>query len=155
MSGHSYGDICPNCKKECDAYTDHKPFNHTTLQCCYCGLQIFPEVTYMDLEELNSSREDLEMKPLKKLPKQEFEKTEKMNAVLLETSDVWKSNRNIVGVYTNRANLNKQLNHMLRNGDIEWELGYKKRSFSEMTIDEIHEKLKYLCIQEIEFNEEL
>lgn len=73
MSGFSGSTTCPNCGKECDEYTDSKPFSMTTMQCNYCGLLINPVITYMDLEELNDARRDSEMRPLKKLPKQEFQ----------------------------------------------------------------------------------
>ena len=71
MSGCSYGTPCPNCGQEADIYSDHKPFEYTSISCLHCGLQINPEITYQTLEELKQSREDSELKPLKKLPKQE------------------------------------------------------------------------------------
>ena len=42
MSGFSGSTTCPNCGKECDEYTDSKPFSMTTMQCNYCGLLINP-----------------------------------------------------------------------------------------------------------------
>lgn len=70
MSGCSYQETCPNCGKEIDAYTDYKPFSFTSLSCLHCGLQIFPQIDYQTLEELNASRIDSEMEPLEQLPKQ-------------------------------------------------------------------------------------
>ena len=71
MSGFSDGCICPNCGNNADLYTDWKPFSYTSISCLHCGLQIFPEISYQTLEELNSSREELDLEPLEKLPKQE------------------------------------------------------------------------------------
>ena len=70
MSGYSDGTICPNCGKEAQLYTDWKPFDYSSITCLYCGLSIYPKIEYMDLETLNSEREDAEMNPLKRLPKQ-------------------------------------------------------------------------------------
>lgn len=71
MSGFSDGTICPNCGGEADCYTDWKPFNYSIITCYECGLVISPEISYMDLEELNNRREELDMEKLEKLPKQE------------------------------------------------------------------------------------
>lgn len=71
MSGCSYTISCPNCGKEADIYSDSKPFDYTSISCLYCGLQISPKITYQTLEELNESRKDSELKPLKRLPKQD------------------------------------------------------------------------------------
>lgn len=80
MSGCSGETTCPNCGKSCDEYTDWKPFSYSSMQCNHCGLVISPKVEYMDLEELNLSREDAnenkfgrKFKMLKKLPKQTFQ----------------------------------------------------------------------------------
>lgn len=70
MSGHSYGITCPNCDGTADCYSDHKPFDLIIIQCDECGLVIHPTVTYIGLEELNSSRVDQELEPLTKLPEQ-------------------------------------------------------------------------------------
>ena len=71
MSGFSSGAPCPNCGKEADVYQDYKPFDYISIQCLHCGLMITPEISYQTLEELNSSREDLDLEPLDKLPEQE------------------------------------------------------------------------------------
>lgn len=71
MSGFSTGTPCPNCGKEADLYTDHKPFDYSSIQCLHCGLIISPKIKYQSLEELNESRADLDLDPLKKLPKQD------------------------------------------------------------------------------------
>ncbi len=71
MSGFSGGTECPNCGASCDLYTDRKPFEHTSITCYECGLIIQPEISYMDLEELNERREELDLEKLEKLPKQE------------------------------------------------------------------------------------
>ena len=70
MSGHSDGCECPNCGANSDRYTDWKPFDYTSITCYDCGLQIYPELTYMTLEELNETREEQEMEKINKLPEQ-------------------------------------------------------------------------------------
>jgi len=73
MSGFSGSTICPNCGASCDEYTDWKPFNYTSIKCLECGFMVNPVIEYMSLEELNIERENYDdLKPLKKLPKQEF-----------------------------------------------------------------------------------
>lgn len=74
MSGFSSETICPNCNMSADSYTDYKPFDYTSIFCPYCGLSINPYVTYYDLDELNEHRQNnTDLRPLKKLPKQEFQ----------------------------------------------------------------------------------
>lgn len=70
---HSYTTECPNCNESADACDESRPFDHTSIWCAYCGFQAFTTIQYMDLETLNSYREDAELKPLKKLPKQTFQ----------------------------------------------------------------------------------
>ena len=70
MSGISDSTTCPNCKSEADLYSDWKPFDYSIIQCYECGLNISPELSYMDLEEVNYMRTDNDLEPLKKLPKQ-------------------------------------------------------------------------------------
>ena len=73
MSGCSYDTECPNCGKSADAYIDRKPFDYTKISCPFCGLQIYPVIVYMTLEELNQEREEcFDLEPLKVLPKQSF-----------------------------------------------------------------------------------
>jgi transcription elongation factor Elf1 len=72
MSGFSTEDTCPNCGKNCDVYTDWKPYNYSSIQCAHCGLMIYPAIEYMDLEELNEYRINCELEPLTELSKQEF-----------------------------------------------------------------------------------
>ena len=60
MSGHSETTICPNCgNDECDLYTDYKPIVMVMYSCFECGLHISPEVVYMDLDEVNFGREQI------------------------------------------------------------------------------------------------
>lgn len=73
MSGFSSETPCPNCNSNADAYTDHKPFEHTLIECYDCGLVITPKIDYMDLGELNEFRQDMDLEPLQRLPKQEYE----------------------------------------------------------------------------------
>jgi len=70
MSGHSSGITCPNCGADAYLYTDWKPFDYTSITCNDCGLMINPKVEYMSLEELNEARENEDLEPLEKLPKQ-------------------------------------------------------------------------------------
>lgn len=80
MSGHSYDNPCPNCGKPMNCYSDHKPFDMTSAECLYCGFYHSPKTGYLTLKELNEIRKEYcydncikTLKPLKKLPKQEFE----------------------------------------------------------------------------------
>lgn len=76
MSGFSEGQPCPICNDEMDVYTDHKPFNHSSGACIYCGFYFQPKVGQMELEEINTLRtdynenndpsEDEKLKPLTK-----------------------------------------------------------------------------------------
>jgi len=68
MSSNSYGDTCPNCQKEMDICQESRPIDYTTGQCPHCGFYYFTKTGQMDLVELNVLRDDLELKPLKKLP---------------------------------------------------------------------------------------
>lgn len=70
---HSYLDECPNCSKQANFCNENKPFENTSIQCPYCGLVTDMNIRYLDLEDLNDLREHLGMRPLKRLPKQEFE----------------------------------------------------------------------------------
>lgn len=70
MSGFSTGIECPNCGGEADLYIDHKPFEYTSISCMHCGLNIYPHIKYMKLEEMNEHRAQSGLKLLKKLPKQ-------------------------------------------------------------------------------------
>lgn len=72
MSGFSTEESCPNCGKDCDVYTDWKPYSYSSIQCVHCGFQLIPVVQYMDLETLNDYRQDNELEPLDKLPEQTF-----------------------------------------------------------------------------------
>ena len=72
MSGFSSDTTCPNCGKSADLYTDWKPYDYSSITCPHCGLQIYPVIQYMDLEELNEYRSNAEMRKLKRLPEQIF-----------------------------------------------------------------------------------
>lgn len=69
MSGFSDDTNCPNCNKFANRYSDYKPFDLVSIDCAYCGFYTHTTVKQMDLEELNDTREQQELKPLKKLPK--------------------------------------------------------------------------------------
>jgi len=78
MSGHSYGDSCPNCDNEMSCYSDHKPYDTTSGNCVYCGFYYYTNAGQDSLEDLNIAREeyndnhDLEgedmLQPLTELP---------------------------------------------------------------------------------------
>jgi Zn ribbon nucleic-acid-binding protein len=70
MSGSSFNTQCPNCKKEMESYTDWKPIDLISHDCYECGFSIYPRIYYMSLDEINEGRLNQELKPLKKLPKQ-------------------------------------------------------------------------------------
>lgn len=70
MASHSWADICPNCNKQADYCIETKPFESHSIWCCHCGFTLIPKVEYMNLEELNECRENYQLKPLKKIPKQ-------------------------------------------------------------------------------------
>jgi len=71
MSGHSYQESCPNCGGYLDAYVDNKPFEQNSGECLTCGFTYWTKASFSDLEELNEWRIENELKPLKKLPKQD------------------------------------------------------------------------------------
>jgi len=72
MSGHSYSEKCPNCGQAMNSYSDSKPVSTVSHECAHCGLMISPNLYYMNLNELNSTREDWEMEKLEELPKQDL-----------------------------------------------------------------------------------
>jgi hypothetical protein len=71
MSGFSEDSACPNCGEECDVYTDWKPISYSSYQCSHCGLMIGPQVSYMNLKELNEYRQGWGLPKLRKKPKQD------------------------------------------------------------------------------------
>jgi len=74
MSGVSDSTTCPNCGSDnATIYEDWKPFTYSSISCLECGLQIYPALTYMNLEELNAERESNEMDKLDELPEQSRE----------------------------------------------------------------------------------
>ena len=70
MSGNSYGGNCPNCGSSTNVYSDHKPFEFTTIECIHCGFNTNVEIDYYSLEDLNSIREEIDLELLKELPNQ-------------------------------------------------------------------------------------
>jgi len=82
------------------------------------------------------------------------------NAVVLYTCNDWKENASmeLVGVYTNRAKLNKQLVKMFKEKDIEWEHNPDRRpTLKELymtSINDLNEFIDYAFLQEITLNEE-
>lgn len=66
-------DYCPNCGEEDHmlfSESDSDYFNFSWLKCCKCGLCIYPETFYMDLERLNSARSYIfDLPELTELPK--------------------------------------------------------------------------------------
>ena len=72
MSGCISTTTCPNCgNTNADLYTDHKPYEYSTIHCIECGLSIYPKTEYSTLEELNAEREEEGFEPLTVLPEQD------------------------------------------------------------------------------------
>lgn len=79
MSSHSYGQTCPNCRKEMNSYEDSKPFYTSSGECPYCGFAYYTKTYQINLEELNEIRKEQldycnkdevkDLQPLTKLPK--------------------------------------------------------------------------------------
>ena len=70
MSGCSYQEWCPNCEGEGTGYSETRPAYLTWFTCFDCGLEIYPTTRYMDLDEINSYREDQDLEPLSTMPHQ-------------------------------------------------------------------------------------
>ena len=89
MSGCSYDSPCPNCSGNMRCYSDHKPHDYVTGDCPDCGFYFFTDSGYKNLKELNEIRAEMHEQegpfdpddetdgypPLKKLPKQKFDKS--------------------------------------------------------------------------------
>ena len=71
MSGTSFGETCPKCGGEMNCYSDYKPYHQESGECLECGFGYRTDEFQATLEEVNESRVNAEMKPLKKLKKQE------------------------------------------------------------------------------------
>ena len=72
MSEHSENSTCPNCEKEMNSCGSDRPYDYTTHMCPYCGFYVNAVTGFEeDLDTLNSTRADYDLKPLKKLPKQD------------------------------------------------------------------------------------
>jgi len=70
MSGTSFNTKCPNCRKDMESYSDWKPIDLVRHDCYVCGFSMWPQIYFMNLEELNEGRGERELRSLKKLPKQ-------------------------------------------------------------------------------------
>jgi len=71
MSGTSGYDYCCKCGGQMTVNSDYKPHDYVSGECLECGFSYYTIDEQMTLEEVNDLREDLEMKPIKKLKKQE------------------------------------------------------------------------------------
>jgi Zn ribbon nucleic-acid-binding protein len=71
MSGSSQTSQCPNCENEMDTYVDWKPYDMVSGECLECGFSFNTRAEYMDLEDVNSLREDRDMPKLNQLPEQD------------------------------------------------------------------------------------
>ena len=70
MSGYSHQSTCLNCEGQMNTSGDGKPVDLVFHECPHCGLMIYPQLEYLDLEELNVFRESYDLEPLTKLPEQ-------------------------------------------------------------------------------------
>lgn len=70
MSTHSDSEECPNCGKDANTTLDTKPFKHSSIQCLNCGFYSRVVTGYNNLTAVNEEREENDLPPLKKLPKQ-------------------------------------------------------------------------------------
>ena len=80
-----------------------------------------------------------------------------MKPVIVQTCDIWKMGDScrIVGVYTSRIKLEKQLRKMLKEKDIELNEGSPiDLPLSNFTIQDMHNFIDYISLTEVEFNEE-
>lgn len=51
---------------------DSYPFNVISHQCFNCGFFTATNCSYMELEDLNGRRKDIDLPPLKELPEQQI-----------------------------------------------------------------------------------
>lgn len=83
MSGFSETKQCFNCGElELNVYSDWKPYDYVMSECYACGIFTTSKIKQMTLDELNDMRDNLDMKPIKKLPKVNVDS----NGYLLERS---------------------------------------------------------------------
>jgi len=78
-----------------------------------------------------------------------------MKPVIMGTCDVWKGSRALVGVFTNRKKLERQIRKMLKDKSIEIdENSPMSVPLSRWTIRQMHDFINYISLEEVEFNEE-
>ena len=77
----------------------------------------------------------------------------KKTAVVLNSCNEWKeyASFQLVGVYTNRKELNKMLNKMLKDKEIELQ---SNDSIEDLSVTELHSQIEYASLQEVTLNEE-
>lgn len=74
MSGHSDITTCPNCSgNNLNTSSDYKPFDQVSGECLDCGFYYYTGVKQLTLKELNASREQCELRPLKKRKKNKLD----------------------------------------------------------------------------------
>ena len=69
MSDSSFDSMCPNCGGSMNCCMGNRPHDTVSGECLECGFTFWTDRGLMSLEEVNAEREDMEMKPLKKLKK--------------------------------------------------------------------------------------
>lgn len=74
MSGHSDTTNCPNCGgSKLNTCNDYKPFDQVSGECMDCGFYYYTEIGQMTLEEMNESRAESDLKPLKRRKKNKLD----------------------------------------------------------------------------------
>jgi hypothetical protein len=58
VSGHGYGDVCPNCEEPITCFVNHKPFDTVSSDCIQCGFYYHTIADQKSIEELNLSRKE-------------------------------------------------------------------------------------------------
>ncbi len=70
MGTHSYLSECPKCHSQMNCWTETRNQN-TGGECLECGFMYYTKEDQLPLNEVNEIREGADLKPLKKLKKQE------------------------------------------------------------------------------------
>lgn len=75
-----------------------------------------------------------------------------MKAIIVNSCNSWKeyASFRLIGVFTNRKKLNRVLNTLIKQGDIDF--NSDKKTVNHLTIKEMQVQLDYICIDEIELN---
>ena len=66
----SFTEKCPKCDSEMHRYSDYKPTTYESGECLECGYSFYTKDEQLTLKDINDTRIDMDLKPLKKLKKQ-------------------------------------------------------------------------------------